>query len=138
MSVDLGRPPAYRNGPSDLLWPSACVIGAPAQSSTLRAGITGQGVSPKPPWARPPKPGGLGWNWSLGKIAHFTGREALPCVIPHRGTKLGTLAQRWGMGGRVVEPITHTRTGSKTKGHNNFSDPLWMRMLEQYPIGMWG
>ena len=84
-------------------------------------GITGQGVPPEPPWARPPKPGGLGWNWSLGKTAHFTGTEALPFVIPHRGTKLGTLAQRWGMGGRVVEPITHTRTGSKTKGNSNFS-----------------
>ena len=64
----------------------------------------------------PPKPGSLGWNWPLGKTAHFAGTEALPDMIPHGGTKLGTLAQRWGMGARVVEPITHTRTGSKTKG----------------------
>ena len=84
-------------------------------------GIRGQGVPPEPAWARPRMPGSLGWNGSLGKTAHFTGTEALPSVIPHEGSKLGTLAQRWGMGGRVVEPITHIHTGSKSRGKGNFS-----------------
>ena len=99
---------------------SSTEFNAPGPSS--RAGVLqGRVCHPNLHGPAPPKPGGLGWNWSLGKTAHFTGTEALPSVIPHRGTKLGTLAQRWGMGGRVVEPITHTRTGSKTKGNSNFS-----------------
>ena len=40
-----------------------------APGPSIRAG---QGVPPEPPWARPPKPSSLGWNWSLGKRAHVT------------------------------------------------------------------
>ena len=76
-------------------------------------GNTGQGAPPEPPWARPPKPGGLGWHGSLGKTAHFAGTEALPSVIPHGGTKLGTLPQRWGMGqgGRTNHAHAHRQQG---------------------------
>ena len=52
----------------------------------------------------------------LGKTAHFTGTETLPLAIPHKGTKLGALARRQGLGCGVVVPNTHTRTGSKTLG----------------------
>ena len=110
--------------------PSVFVI----ESSTLRAPQSKQAkVPPEPPWARPPKLGGLGWIWALGKTAHFAGTEALPPVIPHTGTKLGALAQRKGLGCRVAEPNTHTRTGSKTKGKKHAQlIPCWLRKLNQW------
>ena len=74
MSVDLGCPPAYGN-PS-----SARVIGAPAQSSTLRPsqserGITGPSVPPKPPWARP-QAGQLGLDLVTRQATHFARTKA--------------------------------------------------------------
>ena len=81
----------------------------------------------------------MGWIWALGKTAHFAGTEALPHVIPHTGTKLGALAQRKGLGCRVAEPNTHTRTGSKTKGKKHAQlIPCWLRRLKQYSLGVWG
>ena len=129
MSVDLGALRPTETVPLTFLAP-------PHASSTLQhrvqrtgplnpsGGITGQGVPPEPPWARPPKPGGLGWNWSLGKTAHFAGTEALPSVIPHKGTKLGTLAQRWGMGaGWSNKSRTHA-PAARLKAKAISADPL--------------
>ena len=49
-----------------------------APGSAVRAWGLGRDVPPEPPWARPPKPGSLGWNWTLGKTAHFAGTKLFP------------------------------------------------------------
>ena len=59
MSVDLGCSPAHGNGPSRLVCPSACIIGAPVQSSTLRdprsePGIRGEMYHPNLHGPAPP------------------------------------------------------------------------------------
>ena len=58
-----------------------------------------------------------------GKTAHFPGRETLPAVIPHTGTKLGALAPRKGLGCRVAKSNTQTHPGRKTKEKSSSADP---------------
>ena len=58
---------------------------------------------------------GLGWNWSLGKTASFSGLKAVPHVIPHRSTRLGVQAQaKDSLPSRFTHAHTHRRqtTGS--------------------------
>ena len=93
------------NVPSRHLFPPPfSSSGRSGKSSTLRAPQSKQAKVPtEPPWARPPDLRALGWNWALGKTAHFSGTEALPLVIPHTGIKLGALARTvgeraWGPG----------------------------------------
>ena len=70
---------------------------------------------------------------------------SLPLRLRHWGSSTSTLPApksdrgqglppnlHCGMGGRV-KPITHTRTGSKTKKQFQLN-PLWLRMREQYCI----
>ena len=110
--------------PSGFLCPSAYVIGL-RQGSPLRALQSELAIGGRMCHRTsmgPPKPGGLGLNWTLGKPAHFAATTLFP-MIPHRGTKLGTLAQRRGMGGRGGRRKTHTHThstGSETKGKGTF------------------
>ena len=125
MSVNLGCSPAYGSGPSRLPCPSACVIGAPVQSSMLRAPQSEPGIWGGMCHPNPPKPGGLGWDtWQDSPLRR---NKALPSMIPHRSTKLGTLAQRRGIGGGMVEQTrthTHTHThstGSEIKGKSTFN-----------------
>ena len=62
----------------------------------------------------PPKLGGLGW------IGHLARQPSSSPCDPSHSTMLGGLARRMGLGCRVAEPNTHTRTGSKTSS----ADPL--------------
>ena len=118
MRNHLGCTPAYGNVPSrPSLPPPRTSLRRSSESSTLRAPQSEKGkVPPEPPWARPPKQSSLGWIWALGKTAHFSGTQALPPVIPHKGTKPGAPSQRWGMGWWSHQTHKHTRTGSATKG----------------------
>ena len=114
MSVDLGCSPAYGNGPSRLLCPSACVIGAPVQSSTLRApqsepGIW-EGCATRTSMGPPPQAGRLELELDTWQDSPLRRNKALPTMITHRSTKLGTLAQRRGMVGKGGRTNTHTRT----------------------------
>ena len=67
---------------------------------------------------------GLGWNWSLGKTAQFAETEALPSVIPHGGTKLGTLTQRWGMGGGWSKQSRTHAPAARLRATAISADPL--------------
>ena len=113
MSVDLGCSPAC----GSLLCPSACIIGG-TPGPAIRAWDLGRDVPPEPPWARPPKQGGLGWKWTLGKTAHFAGTKLVPSMILHRSTKLGTLAQRRGMGVGMVEQTRTPAARLRAKAHS--------------------
>ena len=106
---DLGALRPTETFPPDLLFPPPRTsLGRSSESSTLRAPQSEKGkVPPEPPWARPPKLS-LGWIWALGKTAHFSGTQALPPVIPHKGTKLGAPCLRDGAwGGRTKHTRTH-------------------------------
>ena len=63
----LGCTPANGNVPSRHLFPPPLAsLERSGKSSTLRAPQSELGKTPpEPPWARPPKPGGLGWIWAL-------------------------------------------------------------------------
>ena len=79
----------------------------PLRMRHRRAWGLGRDVPPEPPLASLPKPGGFGWNWN----SPLRRNKALPSMIPHRSTKLGTLAQRRGIeGGMVEQTRTHART----------------------------
>ena len=136
MSVDLGCSPAHGNGPSRLVCPSACIIGAPVQSSTLRdprsePGIRGEMYHPN---LHGPGLGGRGLRLALEldtwQDSPHRRNKALPSMIPHRSTKLGTLAQGEGWSNKHAHPHS---TGSETK-----LMPLWLQILEQCPLGVWG
>ena len=64
----------------------------------------------------------------LGKTAHFTGTETLPLAIPHKGTKLGALARRQGLG----SPAARLRDKASS------ANPLLLHKLQKYPLGTRG
>ena len=95
------------------------------KSSMLRAPESELGKTPPEHGRAPPSRAAWVGFRHLGKTAHFTGTETLPPVSPHKGTKLGALARRQGLGCGVVVPNAHARTGSKTKGKKTSSaNPL--------------
>ena len=55
-----------------------------------------------------PRQAELGWMVALGKTAHSSGRQALPPVISHKGTKLGAPSQGDG-GARIRKLKTRIR-----------------------------
>ena len=82
--------------------PSACVIGETQRE--FHVPLSWEKCRPTLRGPAPAKLGSLGWTWALGKTVHFSGTEALPHVIPHMGSKLGTPAQRWAMKKHVAAP----------------------------------
>ena len=77
----------------------------------------------------PPQAGRLALELDTWQDSPHRRNKALPSMIPHRSTKLGTLAQGEGSN-KHAHPHS---TGSETK-----LMPLWLQMLEQCPLGVWG
>ena len=121
------RPAESRNGPSRLLCPSACVIGTPVQSSTLRARNPslgfGEGCATRTSIGLPPQAGRLGLELDTWQDSPLRRNQALPSMIPHRSTKLGTLAQRRGIEGGVVEQ-TRTAPAARLRAKAHSADAL--------------
>ena len=105
---------------------------APPRSSTLQAHESKQGYLPQDCVTTPPSQ------------ARKLGLE----LVTWQDSPLRSLTMvlSWGHklrdGGSVVEPITRTRTGSRTRARTNVKQmPLWLQMCAYsmfVPIGVWG
>ena len=73
----------------------------------------GEGCATRTSMGPPPQAGRLGLELDTWQDSPLRRNKALPSMIPHRSTKQGTLAQRRGIGGGMVEQ-THTHTHTRT------------------------
>ena len=106
-----------------------------APGPAIRAWDLGKDVPPEPPC----QAGRLGLGLDTWQDSPLRRNKALPSMIPHRSTQLGTLAQRRGIRGRDGRTNTHTRTAPaarlRAKAHS--ADALAAANTRTVSLGVW-